>query len=194
VGKPHGAVGVGDELVGLDVTAKGYKGAHFAVFPPDLIRPLILASTPEHGCCSQCGTQYERLSVNNEISRRKPENGAYAQTPELTGTDHQNIGKNSLRDGVRTVSRETLGWRKSCGCQSSDVVPSIVLDPFVGSGTTVATALSLGRHGIGIDLSEPYLIENAIPRIEAVLSGEPVTRRATVAIREGERPAARRLD
>jgi len=32
-----------------------------------------------------------------------------------------------------------------------------VLDPFVGSGTTVAVARLLGRHGYGIDLNPDYL-------------------------------------
>lgn len=33
----------------------------------------------------------------------------------------------------------------------------IVLDPFIGSGTTIVVANALGRHGIGIDLSREYL-------------------------------------
>lgn len=41
----------------------------------------------------------------------------------------------------------------------------IVFDPFVGSGTTVATAIKLGRKGIGIDLNIKYLTENARQRI-----------------------------
>lgn len=31
------------------ITTRGYKGAHFATFPPDLIRPCILAGCPEGG-------------------------------------------------------------------------------------------------------------------------------------------------
>jgi len=44
----------------------------------------------------------------------------------------------------------------------------IVLDPFVGSGTTVAEAIRLGRHGIGLDLSGTYLHELATERTAVV--------------------------
>jgi DNA modification methylase len=74
------------------VTTKPYKGAHYATFNPELIKPCILAGAPEGG---------------------------------------------------------------------------IVFDPFVGSGTTVATAIQLGRKGIGIDLSFKYLQENAKARVES---------------------------
>jgi site-specific DNA-methyltransferase (adenine-specific) len=33
----------------------------------------------------------------------------------------------------------------------------IVLDPFVGTGTAILTAVKLGRRGLGIDLSPEYL-------------------------------------
>ena len=33
----------------------------------------------------------------------------------------------------------------------------IILDPFSGTGTTVAAALKLGRKGMGIDLSQEYI-------------------------------------
>jgi DNA modification methylase len=31
------------------VNAKGYKGAHFAVYPEELIKPCVLAGCPEGG-------------------------------------------------------------------------------------------------------------------------------------------------
>ena len=44
----------------------------------------------------------------------------------------------------------------------------IVLDPFVGSGTTVMVANHLGRKGIGLDLNFKYLKDNAKERIATV--------------------------
>ena len=46
------------------VNTKGYKGAHFAVYPEDLVRPCILAGTSEGGCCSECGAPFERQTVD----------------------------------------------------------------------------------------------------------------------------------
>ena len=88
--------------------------------------------------------------------------------------DNRNGVDSTLDTGI--PQRVTVGWRRTCGC-AAETVPCVVLDPFVGSGTTVATALQLGRHGVGIDLSETYLRENAIPRIEAALRGEKVGRK-----------------
>ena len=80
------------------VTNKPYKGSHFAVFPPDLIEPCILA-----------------------------------------------------------------------GSEKGDVV----LDPFMGSGTTAVVSKSLGRHYIGCELHEEYgkliqkrLSEKSFARLE----------------------------
>gem|GEM_PF-1228330 len=40
-------------------------------------------------------------------------------------------------------------------------VPCTVLDPFVGSGTMCLAAAGLGRHSVGIDLSEKYIKASA---------------------------------
>lgn len=57
------------------------------------------------------------------------------------------------------------------------VVPCTVLDIFIGSGTSCAVSLSLGRRSVGIDLNRKYLDNNAIPRIEGALSSRPALAR-----------------
>ena len=49
------------------------------------------------------------------------------------------------------AKRETVGWT-DCGC-SGTLRPGIVLDPFVGTGTTLRAAASAGRSAYGIDLA-----------------------------------------
>jgi len=45
----------------------------------------------------------------------------------------------------------------------------VVLDPFVGSGTTCVAALKVGRHCVGIDVDERY-VEIAKKRLEELLN------------------------
>jgi hypothetical protein len=53
-------------------------------------------------------------------------------------------------------------------CNAKAVLPGIVLDPFCGSGTTLAAAWKAGRRGIGCDLrSGEGGLGTARPRLEA---------------------------
>jgi site-specific DNA-methyltransferase (adenine-specific) len=47
-------------------------------------------------------------------------------------------------------------------------VGDVVLDPFVGSGTTLLACLQLNRIGIGVEISESYCTL-AVKRLRAVL-------------------------
>ena len=51
----------------------------------------------------------------------------------------------------------TIGWAPSCACPPADPIPCTVLDLFAGSGTTLAVAVGLGRHAIGIELNASYI-------------------------------------
>lgn len=48
------------------------------------------------------------------------------------------------------AKRQSCGWT-DCGCNVT-FVPGVVLDPFMGTGTTLDVAANLGRSSIGIDL------------------------------------------
>lgn len=54
-------------------------------------------------------------------------------------------------------SKENLEWEPGCRCKAEEVEPCIVLDPFAGSGTTLAVAAGLNRSYLGIELGSAYL-------------------------------------
>jgi hypothetical protein len=47
------------------------------------------------------------------------------------------------------------GWAPSCKCKT-DPIPSKVLDPFAGAGTTGLAALHHGRDAVLIELNSEY--------------------------------------
>lgn len=61
--------------------------------------------------------------------------------------------------------RTTNDWKPGCECNTDQVQPCIVLDPFMGSGTTGIEAIKLGRNFLGCDLSQNYVLA-ANARIE----------------------------
>lgn len=130
--------------------------AHFATFPPELVRRAILLSTPDAGCCSVCGAPWARVI---ETSR------------------HLEDGRNSLGLGDKTsgiqslaatalhhvTESQTIGWRPTCS-HDAPAQPSLVLDPFSGSGTTGVVARSLGRRFVLCELSDSY-VQMALKRL-----------------------------
>lgn len=152
------------------VPIASYPGAHFATFNPKLIEPCIAAGTSEAGCCAACGKPYERVVAR--VGAVKVE-GDIMEVSNI----HRDRSMRDNRNGVDSTldsgipERRTVGWRQTCACTDAGVVPCTVLDPFVGSGTTVATSLEMGRRGVGIDLSEKYLRENAVPRVSSAVRG-----------------------
>jgi len=144
------------------VTTKPYKGAHYATFNPELIKPCILAGAPET-CCAKCGAPYERIIERDRKARNELAKDDPRYRPNTYHGSYENI--NGKGDAGYTFT-QTLGFEPTCDCNAG-TSSGIVFDPFVGSGTTVATAIQLGRKGIGIDLSFKYLQENAKARVES---------------------------
>ena len=146
------------------IPTQGRSDAHFATFPDELPRRCILAGTSEHGVCAECGAPYARMIESKAELLQETNNWS----PKDKQSDGNDRAANFRRDGngrARTET-QTLGWQPSCECDAG-IQPAVVLDPFVGSGTTLAVAQSLGRRGVGLDLNEEYL-EIAKRRIEAV--------------------------
>ena len=135
------------------VSTQPYGGAHFATFPPKLIEPCILAGTPEKGCCPHCGAPWERVVKRESNPRRK--RGIYPSDWRFNtkGPDAQGAGSGS---GALTPTVTTTGHSPTCSCPEHEPVPSTVLDPFGGSGTTAGVAIEHGRKAILCELSEEY--------------------------------------
>lgn len=55
--------------------------------------------------------------------------------------------------------KRMVGWNPCC-CDAPSQ-PGMVLDPFMGSGTTLAVAAELGRQSIGVDLIVPDALQKA---------------------------------
>ena len=76
----------------------------------------------------------------------KPEwNVKTAMTPAGSKQGHPNFH----------YENKTIGWQPTCKC-NADKVPSLVLDPFAGAGTTLWVAKKLNRRAVGYEISEEY--------------------------------------
>lgn len=153
----EGAAGAGDDAVSWrntinrrtvwEIATQPYAEAHFATYPEALAKPCIQAGTSEWGCCSACGAPWKRVVEHQ------------------TSTPNQSAGWTSgagvLRnDGDRPGSYEgaetrTTGWEPTCR-HEAPLARALVLDPFMGSGTTGQVAFESGRDFVGIELNPTY--------------------------------------
>ena len=151
------------------IPTRPYRGAHFAVMPPALVAPCILAGTSAEGCCGECGAPVERI-LKRERKPTRP--GADTKT---TG----NAAREGNRDPLRHITTtETIGWKAGCECNASRV-PCTVFDPFAGSGTTLAVAIANGRSAIGCELNRDYIALAETRIAEAMRSARTIEARAT---------------
>lgn len=127
-----------------EIPPGGYGGAHYAVWPPELVVPLIESMCPRE-VCTACGTPRRRIVDAQRHRSERPNPSDVA----LAGTGA------TKRNADTWTERTTVGWT-ACDC-AAPFRPGIVLDPFVGSGTTLSVSSGHGRTGIGIDLDERNL-------------------------------------
>lgn len=133
-----------------------YSGAHFATFPKELIRPLILSSVPRR-CCPECGQGWAAVIEGGGADMGKRYKRGEPSRHGLSGaaaSSASNVGGFSKKSGV-------AGYRPTCDCGREDYTQGICLDPFVGSGTTLEVARECGVRAIGLDISHEYLEQQA---------------------------------
>lgn len=132
----------------IGLPTQPYKGAHYAAFPSALPSRLIDAMCPRE-VCTLCGEPRRRVVDLSYVDANG--NPAPGEKWRSGVTDGQ--GAHSNKKATLTTTTTTLGWSE-CDCPHPAYRPGLVLDPFAGSGTTLAAAIGVGRHAIGIDVDE----------------------------------------
>lgn len=126
------------------IPTEPYPDAHFATYPQELVRRCLLAGCPER-VCRECGKPSERIV---DIGYANPGNRT-TNGPRSLEQRHESPGF-----AQRLERRATTADWTDCGHDSWR--PGVVLDPFLGSGTTALVARNHGRHAVGIELNEEY--------------------------------------
>jgi DNA modification methylase len=185
------------------ISTRPYSGAHFAVFPPELIETPIKATCPEY-VCRKCGFMrqlvYEETRINtrpgNDVLNAKsghsedPNQSLHVsdlskyrqqivRTPKLDSRhlradgSYYKIGGNKYTEAAMQSGNPNIPMTKGeaimtdCGC-GAPFESGIVLDPFMGAGTTALVALKNARNFVGIELNPKY-IKLANDRIRPLL-------------------------
>ena len=142
------------EPMALVVNPRGYKGAHFACFPVQLVEPMILAGTSERGVCPVCGVPWVRDVAKTFVPQQDVVDPEKLAKGSNKGLDESNSWNDTPRG---TTIVETTGWHPTCS-HNLEPVPATVLDPFSGSAATGVACQWHNRNFIGIELKPDYCI------------------------------------
>lgn len=136
-----------------EIPVRPYKDAHFAVFPEDLITDPIDAGCPVY-ICKKCNKPRE-TTYNFDIDELSEEyNGQATKDYDEANAQNPSDTKRSILESMRKGNPAAV--LSNCDCDSG-FDRGIVLDPFMGSGTTGKVAKDQGKDFVGIDLQEEYV-------------------------------------
>jgi len=146
----------------LQTNTEPFPEAHFSVFPASLVEFLIKVGSPQE-ICKKCGKPRERIV----------ERGGFVRTGGKRVKDTPAVSERQKREGTGYHQLFMVGWT-DCGCNAG-WESSVVLDPFLGSGTTALVALKLGRRFVGVEINYDYCLM-ALRRIEPYLKQRKLER------------------
>ncbi len=162
-----------------DVTSQGTGLEHYASYPIELCRRPILAGCPEY-ICPKCGKSRVKMYRQGSLVN---DGHARLEVSDKFGGDNDSAWYRPGGMGITMIpsahyENEFIGY-SDCGCQIdgkpiplAQCQPGVVLDPFMGTASTLVEAKLLGRKSIGIDISEAY-VKMAVKRLgSAVRQGE----------------------
>lgn len=135
-----------------EIPTKGYRGSHYAVYPPALLERPLKSMVPRK-VCTTCGEPSRRITGEPTYEPSATNRGGVLRADAERPVEGVNEWIGSDGRGQASVVRvtETLGFTD---CGHNTWRNGMVLDPFGGSGTTAAVATGLGVDAILIDLDE----------------------------------------
>lgn len=141
------------------INTHSFKEAHFAVYPPALIETPIKAGCPEF-VCKKCGKAKEKIFEGKSesafnVGARDTKAGRFNKK---WGKTHLTRPHYEKYEGDKTFAGKgkRFSGYTDCGCNTG-FEPGVVLDPFMGAGTTALVALQLGRSFLGCELNKDYI-------------------------------------
>ena len=141
---------------------------HYAAFPIKLVDKILDCAAPK-GICIKCKLPLHRSSETALLLTRDPDRGEVdLETKAYDKEDpNLNLHKSYLSQGrIRPLRVKTeLVY---CDCKDTRYSKPLVLDPFIGSGSTAISALFNNCNYVGIDLNPQY-VQMAKDRIEATV-------------------------
>lgn len=150
------------------MSSPGSSLAHYAMWPAKLAERLVLMLCPEQ-VCTTCGEPRRRIEkMDYQVNREGGTSGVRRDASDPDGHRGGMAGQPTM-----TAIPELLGWTD---CGHGTWARGVVLDPFCGTGTTVAAADLSGRDGIGIDLDSRNagLYKARYDEVKKALFGTPI--------------------
>lgn len=135
-----------------NVNVKPYPEAHFATFPPELILPCVLAGCPKE-VCKSCGEPRKPILNKTSYKPEAAEDGERKVDKSRGDKNRKISGRDYRKQGC---GNQVISGYTDCGC-GAGFVPGLILDPFMGAGTTAMVAKENGRNFIGCELNPEYL-------------------------------------
>jgi len=132
------------------IPTQPFPEAHFAVYPEKLIEIPIKAGCPEF-VCKKCGKARVKILEPAE---------EYKKLLGKSWHPHKHDAERGMNETPDKKASCTAEYKfkgySDCGCNAG-WESGIVLDPFMGAGTTALVALKQRKRFIGIEIKQEYI-------------------------------------
>ena len=132
------------------ISTHSFPEAHFAVYPESLIETPIQAGCPRY-VCKKCGKGREKILEPSEEYKKLLGKGWTSHKHDA----ERGISETPDKKVSCTAEYNFIGY-SDCGCNAG-FESGIVLDPFMGAGTTALVALKQRKRFIGIEIKQEYI-------------------------------------